>query len=83
MCRGESHFSQKWPLANVGESGESSQNGLAKVGESGEYLQNGSANVGKSGESREYLSPQVIAKVHMIRYVFFCTNNIFYMHKTV
>jgi hypothetical protein len=22
MCQGESHFSQKWPLANVGESGE-------------------------------------------------------------
>ncbi len=25
ICRGESHFSQKWLLANVGESGESSQ----------------------------------------------------------
>jgi len=36
MCRGESHFSQKWPLANVGESGESEQNRLANVGESGE-----------------------------------------------
>jgi hypothetical protein len=24
MGQGESHFSQKWPLANVGESGESS-----------------------------------------------------------
>ncbi len=37
MCRGESHFSQKWPLANVGESGEYSVNGSANVGESGEY----------------------------------------------
>ncbi len=36
MCRGESHFSQKWPLANVGKSGKSSQHGLANVGESGE-----------------------------------------------
>jgi hypothetical protein len=36
MCRGESHFSQKWPLANVGESGESSVNGLVNGGESGE-----------------------------------------------
>jgi hypothetical protein len=36
MCRGESHFSQKWPLANVGESGEYSVNGLANGGESGE-----------------------------------------------
>jgi hypothetical protein len=38
MCRGKSHFSQKWPLTNVGESGESSQKCLANVGESGEYL---------------------------------------------
>jgi hypothetical protein len=36
MCRGESHVSQKWPLASVGESGESAQHGLANVGESGE-----------------------------------------------
>jgi hypothetical protein len=36
ICRGESHFSQKWPLANVGESGEYSVNGLEKVGKSGE-----------------------------------------------
>jgi hypothetical protein len=36
MCRGESHFSQKWLLANVGESGDSVQHGLANVGESGE-----------------------------------------------
>ncbi len=36
ICWGESHFSQKWPLANVGESGEYSVNGLANVGESGE-----------------------------------------------
>ena len=53
ICRGESHFSQKWPLANVGESGESSEysvNGLANVGESGEYSVNGLTNVGESGE---------------------------------
>jgi hypothetical protein len=51
MCRGESHFSQKWPLANVGESGEYLVNGSANVGESGEYSVNGLANVGESGES--------------------------------
>ncbi len=31
MCRGESHFSQKRPLANVGESGESAQHGSAQA----------------------------------------------------
>ena len=41
MCRGESHFSQKWPLANVGESGESSQHGLANVGEYLHISENG------------------------------------------
>ncbi len=51
ICRGESHFSQKWPLANVGESGEYSVSSLANVGESGEYSVNGLANVGESGES--------------------------------
>ncbi len=50
MCRGESHFSQKWPLANVGKSGESSQHGLGNVGESGESSQKCLANVGESGE---------------------------------
>ena len=50
MCRGESHFFQKWPLANVSESGESEQNRLANVGESGESEQTWLANVGKSGE---------------------------------
>ncbi len=50
ICRGESHFSQKWPLANVGESGKYAVNGLANVGESGEYSVNGLANVGESGE---------------------------------
>jgi hypothetical protein len=44
MFRGESHFSQKWPLANVGESGESAQHGLANVGEFGESAQHGSAS---------------------------------------
>jgi hypothetical protein len=41
MWRGESHFSQKWRLANVGESGEYSVNGLANVG-----AQHGSAQAG-------------------------------------
>jgi hypothetical protein len=36
ICRGESHFSRKWPLASVGKSGESAQHGLVDVGESGE-----------------------------------------------
>jgi hypothetical protein len=53
MCRGESHFSQKWPLANVGESGESEQNRLANVGESGKSVQHGLVNVGESGESEQ------------------------------
>ncbi len=53
MCRGESRFFRKWPLANVGESGEYSVSGLANVGESGENSVNGSANVSESGESRE------------------------------
>ncbi len=39
---------------------------LANVGES---PQNGLANVGESGESRKNVSTQVLAKVHMIRYV--------------
>ncbi len=50
---GESHFSQKWPLANFGKSGEYSVNGLANVGESGESSQNGLANVCESGESSQ------------------------------
>ena len=54
MWRGESHFSQKRPLASVGESGEYSQNGLASVGESGESTQHGLANVGESGESVQH-----------------------------
>jgi hypothetical protein len=54
MWRGKSHFSQKWRLANVGESGEYSVNGLANVGESGEYSVNGLANVGEFGESAQH-----------------------------
>ncbi len=46
----ESHFSQKWPLANVSKSGESSQHGLANFGKSGESSQKCLAKVGKSGE---------------------------------
>ena len=69
MWRGESRFSQKWRLANVGESGEYSVNGLANVGESaqhgsanvgefGESAQHGLANVGESGESAQHGSAQ-------------------------
>ncbi len=54
MWRGESHFSQKWRLANVGKSGEYSVNGLANVGEFGESAQHGSANVGEFGESTQH-----------------------------
>jgi hypothetical protein len=46
MCRGESHFSQKWPLANVSESGESEENRSANVSGSGKYLQSLLMNVG-------------------------------------
>jgi hypothetical protein len=52
MCRGESHFSQKSPLANVGKCIESNQNRLANVGECIESGQNRLANV---GECIEYL----------------------------
>ncbi len=66
MCRGESHFSQKSPLANVGESGESRQSKLANVYECVESDQNRLANVDECiksdqnrlanvGESGEYL----------------------------
>jgi hypothetical protein len=50
IWRGESHFSHKWPLANVGESGESSQHSLA--------------NVGESGESRIFLKTVVLASAN-------------------
>ena len=51
MCRGESHFSQKSPLANVGESGESGQSRLANVDEFIESGQSRLANVGECIES--------------------------------
>jgi hypothetical protein len=54
MWRGESHFSQKWRLANVGESGEYLVNGLANVGEFGKSAQHGSPNVGEFGESAQH-----------------------------
>ena len=54
MWRGELHFSQKWRLANVGESGEYSVNGFANVGEFGESAKHGSANVGEFGESAQH-----------------------------
>jgi hypothetical protein len=50
MYRGKSNFSQKWPLANVSESGESSQHGFANFSKSGESLQKCLANVSESGE---------------------------------
>ncbi len=51
MCRGESHLSQKSPLANVGESGESGQSSLANVDECIESGQSRLANVGECIES--------------------------------
>jgi hypothetical protein len=76
ICRGETHFSQKWPLANVGKSGEYSVNGLANVGESGESSVNdlanvgessvsGLANVGESGESCIFLKMAILASTRI------------------
>ena len=48
MCRMRVTFFQKWPLANVGESGESEQNRLANVGKFIESEQNRLANAGAS-----------------------------------
>ncbi len=79
MCRGESHFFQKWPLANVSESGESEQNRLANVGETGESEQTRLANVGKSGE---YL-PSLLINVGTRKIGCFMHNNIFYMYTMV
>jgi hypothetical protein len=73
MCRGESHFSQKSPLANVGKSGESGQSSLANVDECIESGQSRLANVDEciesdqnrlanGGESVEY-SPILLANV--------------------
>jgi hypothetical protein len=53
MCRGESPFFQKWPLANVGKSGESEQNRLANVDEFSESEQNRLANVDEFSESEQ------------------------------
>ncbi len=50
MCQMQASFFQKWPLANVGQFGESEQNRLANVGEFIESEPNRLANVGKSGE---------------------------------
>jgi hypothetical protein len=77
IWRGESHFSQKWPLANVGESGKYSVNGLVNVcesaqhgsangGESGESAQHGLANVGESGKYSPSLR-QMLAQAGMIK----------------
>jgi hypothetical protein len=51
IWRGQSHFSLKWPLANVGESGE--------------YSVNGCANVGESGESRKLLKIGILASTRI------------------
>ena len=64
ICGGESHFSRKWPLASVGESGESAQHGSVNVSKSVESTQHGSANVGESGESAQHGSANVGASVH-------------------
>jgi hypothetical protein len=64
ICRGESHFSQKWPLASVGKSGESAQHGSANVGKSSKSAQHGLANVGESGESAQHGSANVSASTH-------------------
>jgi hypothetical protein len=64
IWRGESHFSQKWPLVNVGQSGEYSLKGLSNVSESGESSVNGLANVGESGEYSPNLLVKVGASVH-------------------
>ena len=48
MCRGESHFSQKWPLANVSECIESGESGWRMSGECIESDQNRLAIVGAS-----------------------------------
>ncbi len=45
-------FLENWPLANVGEFGESAQYCLANVGESGEYLPSLLANVGASAHDK-------------------------------
>ncbi len=61
MCRGESHFSQKLPLANVSECIESGENGWRMSGEciesgengwqmSGECIESGQSRVANVGE---------------------------------
>ncbi len=58
-------FFQKWPLANVGESGEAEQNRLANVGESGESEQTRLANVGKFGESGTFPKKAILASTRI------------------
>ena len=50
MCRGESHFSQKWPLANVSECIESGESGWRM---SGECIESGESGWQMSGECIE------------------------------
>ncbi len=59
MCRGESHFSQKSPLANVGKSGKSWESRLANVDE---CIESGKSRFANGGESVEY-SPSLLANV--------------------
>jgi hypothetical protein len=61
MCRGESHFSQKSPLANVGESGESGQSRLANVDEWIESGESWLVNVGKFMESNQFSKRTILA----------------------
>ncbi len=90
ICRVESHFSWKWPLASVGKSGESAQHGSASIGEYGESTQYGLANVGKSDESEQHGLANVGESGESAQHGSahdkigcFKHKYIFYMHKTV
>jgi hypothetical protein len=50
MCRGKSHFSQTWPLANVSECIESGESGWQM---SGECIESGESGWRMSGECIE------------------------------
>ena len=55
MCRGESHFSQRWRMSNVSECIESGENGWQMSGECIESGENGwrmSGECIESGQSR-------------------------------
>ncbi len=71
MCRGESHFSQKSPLANVGECIESRQSRVANVDECIESGQSRVANVGECMESDQNRLANVGA-CKIGRFMFIC-----------